>query len=63
VDLSVSGGNLLLHVRGADKLWAFNSSASPALTRLATTPEMLRKERPNCKFGQRNKEMKAVVRV
>src|ERR1700733_4684080 len=26
VDLSISGGNLLLHVRGADKLWAFKSS-------------------------------------
>jgi len=26
VDLSVSGGNLVLHVRGADKLWAFKSS-------------------------------------
>jgi hypothetical protein len=26
VDLSVSDGKLLLHVRGADKLWAFKSS-------------------------------------
>jgi hypothetical protein len=26
VDLSVSGGNLVLHVRGADKLWALKSS-------------------------------------
>jgi hypothetical protein len=26
VDLSISGGNLVLHVRGADKLWAFKSS-------------------------------------
>lgn len=26
VDLSVSDGNLVLHVRGADKLWAFKSS-------------------------------------
>jgi hypothetical protein len=26
VDLSISNGNLLLHVRGADKLWSFKSS-------------------------------------
>jgi Bacterial PH domain len=26
VDVSISGGNLVLHVRGADKLWAFKSS-------------------------------------
>ena len=26
VDLTISGGNLLLNVRGADKLWAFKSS-------------------------------------
>jgi hypothetical protein len=26
VDLSISSGNLVLHVRGADKLWAFKSS-------------------------------------
>ncbi len=26
VDLSISDGNLLLNVRGADKLWAFKSS-------------------------------------
>ena len=26
VDLSVSGGNLVLHVRGADKLWALKRS-------------------------------------
>jgi hypothetical protein len=26
VDLSISDGNLVLHVRGADKLWAFKSS-------------------------------------
>ena len=26
VDFSISGGNLVLHVRGADKLWAFKSS-------------------------------------
>jgi hypothetical protein len=25
VDLSISDGNLVLHVRGADKLWAFKS--------------------------------------
>ena len=26
VDLSISDGRLILHVRGADKLWAFKSS-------------------------------------
>jgi hypothetical protein len=26
VDLSISGGNLILHVHGADKLWSFKSS-------------------------------------
>ena len=26
VDFSISDGNLVLHVRGADKLWAFKSS-------------------------------------
>jgi hypothetical protein len=26
VDLSISGGNLVLHVRGADNLWALKSS-------------------------------------
>ena len=26
VDLSILGGNLVLHVRGADKLWALKSS-------------------------------------
>ncbi len=26
VDLSISAGNLILHVRGVDKLWAFKSS-------------------------------------
>ncbi len=26
VDLSIEGGSLMLHVRGADKLWAFKSS-------------------------------------
>ena len=26
VDFSISGSNLVLHVRGADKLWAFKSS-------------------------------------
>ena len=26
MDLSISDGNLVLHVRGADKLWAFKSS-------------------------------------
>jgi hypothetical protein len=26
VDLSISNGNLVLHVRGTDKLWAFKSS-------------------------------------
>jgi hypothetical protein len=26
VELSITGGNLVLHVKGADKLWAFKSS-------------------------------------
>ena len=35
VDLSISGGNLLLHVRGADKLWAFKSSLEIPLQHVA----------------------------
>jgi hypothetical protein len=35
VDLSISGSNLVLHVRGADKLWAFNSSLPIPLTHIA----------------------------
>jgi hypothetical protein len=35
VDLSVSGGNLVLNVRGADKLWAFNSSLEIPLAHIA----------------------------
>ena len=35
VDLSISGGNLLLHVRGADKLWAFKSSLEIPLAHVA----------------------------
>jgi hypothetical protein len=35
VDLSVSGGNLVLHVRGADKLWAFKSSLEIPLAHIA----------------------------
>ena len=35
VDLSVSGGDLLLHVRGADKLWALKSSLEIPLAHVA----------------------------
>jgi hypothetical protein len=35
VDLSVSGGNLVLHVRGADKLWALKSSLEIPLAHIA----------------------------
>jgi hypothetical protein len=35
VDLSVSGGNLVLHVRGADQLWAFKSSLEIPLAHIA----------------------------
>jgi hypothetical protein len=35
VDLSISDGNLLLHVRGADKLWAFKSSLEIPLAHIA----------------------------
>ena len=35
VDLSVSAGNLVLHVRGADKLWAFKSSLEIPLAHIA----------------------------
>ncbi len=35
VDLSISGGNLVLHVRGADKLWAFKSSLEIPLPHVA----------------------------
>src|SRR5579862_735310 len=35
VDLSVSDGNLMLHVRGADKLWAFKSSLEIPLAHVA----------------------------
>src|SRR5579863_4714947 len=35
VDLSVSGSNLVLNVRGADKLWAFNSSLEIPLVHIA----------------------------
>jgi hypothetical protein len=34
VDVSISGGNLVLHVRGADKLWAFKSSLEIRLAHL-----------------------------
>jgi len=37
VDLSISGGNLVLRVRGADKLWAFNSSLEIPLAHIAET--------------------------
>jgi hypothetical protein len=35
VDLSISGGNLVLHVRGADKLWALKSSLEIPLAHVA----------------------------
>ena len=35
VDLSVSGGNLVLHIRGADKLWALKSSLEIPLVHIA----------------------------
>ena len=35
VDLSISEGNLVLHVRGADKLWAFKSALQIPLVRIA----------------------------
>ena len=35
VDLSVADGNLVLHVRGADKLWAFKSSLEIRLEHVA----------------------------
>jgi len=35
VDLSISGGNLVLHVHGADKLWALKSSLEIPLAHVA----------------------------
>ena len=35
VDLSISGGNLGLHVRGADQLWALKSSLEIPLAHIA----------------------------
>lgn len=35
VDLSIAGGKLTLHVRGADKLWAFKSSLEIPLAHIA----------------------------
>jgi hypothetical protein len=35
VDLSISGGTLLVNVRGADKLWAFKSSLEIPLQHVA----------------------------
>jgi hypothetical protein len=35
VDLSVAGTNLVLHVRGADKLWALKSSLEIPLAHIA----------------------------
>ena len=45
VDLSIEGGNLVLHVRGADKLWAFKSSLEIPLQHIAgirADPEIAR---------------------
>ena len=39
VDLSVSDGKLVLHVRGADKLWAFKSSLEIPLAHIAKIRE------------------------
>jgi hypothetical protein len=36
VDLSIADGKLTLHVRGADKLWAFKSSLEIPLVHIAT---------------------------
>jgi len=44
VDLSISGGNLILHVRGADKLWALKSSLEIPLVHIReirADPEIL----------------------
>jgi hypothetical protein len=35
VDLSIAGDNLVLHVRGADKLWSFKSSLEIPLEHIA----------------------------
>jgi len=45
VDLSLAEGKLMLHVRGADKLWAFKSSLEIPLVHIAgvrTDPEVAR---------------------
>jgi hypothetical protein len=36
VELSISGGSLVLHVQGADKLWAFKSSLEIPLMHIVT---------------------------
>ena len=45
VDLTVAEGKLMLHVRGADKLWAFKSSIEIPLAHIAgvrADPEVAR---------------------
>lgn len=45
MDLSIAEGKLTLHVRGADKLWAFKSSLEIPLVHIAsvrTDPEVAR---------------------
>jgi hypothetical protein len=45
VDLSIAEGKLVLHVRGADKLWAFKSSLEIPLVHIAgvrADPEIAR---------------------
>jgi len=45
VDLSIAEGKLTLHIRGADKLWAFKSSLEIALVHIAgvrADPEAVR---------------------
>jgi hypothetical protein len=39
VDLSVADGNLTLHVRGADRLWAFKSTLEIPLVHIAGVRE------------------------
>ena len=45
VELSIANGNLMLHVKGADKLWAFKSSLEIPLVHIAgvrADPEVAR---------------------
>ena len=45
VDLSVAGGKLVLHVRGADRLWSFKSSLEiplPHISAIRADPSVAR---------------------